>query len=86
MIDESTKSYTYSEIRESNINVKELEQYSLETNISGWKHLLGAYIFVKSEIKNEKRSQVDCVYMDFFLFFKTYLSNRYQILQLSDVR
>ncbi|EFA13108.1 hypothetical protein TcasGA2_TC001597 [Tribolium castaneum] len=50
--DESTKSYTYNEIRESNINVKELEQYTLETNISGWKHLSGAYIFVKSKIKN----------------------------------
>jgi hypothetical protein len=32
--------------------VKELEQYTLETNISGWKHLSGAYIFVKSKIKN----------------------------------
>jgi hypothetical protein len=52
VIDESTKSYTYNEIRESNINVKELEQYTLETNISGWKHLSGAYIFVKSKIKN----------------------------------
>jgi hypothetical protein len=52
VIDESTKSYTYNEIRESNINVKELEQYTLETNINGWKHLSGAYIFVKSKIKN----------------------------------
>ncbi|KAF2881164.1 hypothetical protein ILUMI_24989 [Ignelater luminosus] len=33
-VDESTKNYTYNEIRESNINVKELEQYTLETNIS----------------------------------------------------
>jgi TolB-like protein len=33
VIDESTKSYTYNEIRESNINVKEPEQYTLETNI-----------------------------------------------------
>jgi hypothetical protein len=32
--------------------VKELEQYTFETNISGWKHLSGAYIFVKSKIKN----------------------------------
>jgi hypothetical protein len=42
VIDESTKSYTYNEIR----------QYTLETNITGWKHLSGAYIFVKSKIKN----------------------------------
>lgn len=52
VINESTKNYTYNEIRESNINVKELEQYTLETNISGWKHLSGAYILVKSKIKN----------------------------------
>jgi hypothetical protein len=40
----------YNEIRESNINMKEPERYTLET--SGWKHLSGPYIFVKSKIKN----------------------------------
>jgi hypothetical protein len=43
----------YNEIRESNINMKELERYTLESlETSGWKHLSGPYIFVKSKIKN----------------------------------
>jgi hypothetical protein len=32
--------------------MREVEEFTLKTNISGWKHLSGAYIFVKSKINN----------------------------------
>lgn len=53
LVANSTKNYDYIEVKEKNGSVKELDNYTVETNMGGWKHLTGSYLSVTSKITND---------------------------------